>query len=107
MQGSKLTVASSKFATRKSHLLPAKNVGSKRLLPGNSVMKIISWKNKPIFTKLTLPFVRQTQFHLVKGIINAVDHMEFCLVIKLIMGCTRLLHGHPKLLLGTLVLLPP
>ena len=47
LQSSKLTVASSKFATGKSHLLPAKNVGSKQLLPGNSVMKVISWKKKP------------------------------------------------------------
>ena len=35
----KLAVASSKFATRKSHLPPVKNVGSKKLLPGNSVMQ--------------------------------------------------------------------
>ena len=33
-QGSKLTIASSKFATKKSHLLPVKKVGSKKLLPG-------------------------------------------------------------------------
>ena len=38
----KLTVASSKFATRKSDLPPVKNVGSKKLLPGNSVMTAIS-----------------------------------------------------------------
>ena len=38
LQGSKLIVASSKFATGKSHLPPAKTVGSKKLLPGNSVM---------------------------------------------------------------------
>ena len=33
-QGLKLTVASSKFAIGKSHLVPAKSVGSKSLLPG-------------------------------------------------------------------------
>ena len=58
-QGSKLTVASSKFATGKSHLPPVKNVVSKKLLPRNSVMKVISWKNKPIFTEITLPVIRQ------------------------------------------------
>ena len=52
-------INSSKFATGKSHLLPAKNVGSKKLLPGNSVIKVISWKNKPIFTEITLPIIRQ------------------------------------------------
>ena len=41
-QGSKLKVASSKFATWKSHLLPIEKVGSKKLLPGNSVVKVIS-----------------------------------------------------------------
>ena len=58
-QRSRLTVANSKFATGKSHSLPAKNVGSKRLLPGNSVMNMISWKNKPVLTEITLPFIRQ------------------------------------------------
>ena len=28
----------------------------------------------------------KTQFHMVKGIINAFDHMEFCLVINLTMA---------------------
>ena len=51
LQGSKLTVA--------SHLPSAKNVGSKKLLPGNSVMKVISWKNKSIFTEINLLFIRQ------------------------------------------------
>ena len=40
-QDSKLTVASSKFAIRKSHLLPAKNVGSKKFIPGNSVSNFL------------------------------------------------------------------
>ena len=31
----------------------------------------------------------ETQFHMVKGIINAFDHMEFCLVINLTMGGNR------------------
>ena len=57
-QGSKLTVASNKFATGKSHLLPAKNVSSKRLLPGNSVIQVITWKNKPIFTEIFLLLIR-------------------------------------------------
>ena len=35
VQGSKFTVASSKFATWKSLFPPVKNVGSKKLLPGN------------------------------------------------------------------------
>ena len=59
-QGSKLTVASSKFATlKKSHLLPVKNVGSKKLLTGNSVVKVISLKTKPIFTEIILVFISQ------------------------------------------------
>ena len=58
-QSSKLTVASSKFATSKSHLLPVKNVGSKKLLPGNFVLKVISWKHKPIFIEIILVFIRQ------------------------------------------------
>ena len=43
-QGSKLTVASGKFATSKSRLLPIEKVGSKKLVPGNSVVKVISGK---------------------------------------------------------------
>ena len=58
-QGSKLTIASSKFATGKSHLPPVENVVSKKLLPLNSVMKVISWKNKPNFTEITLLAIRQ------------------------------------------------
>ena len=47
---------SSKFknATLKSHLPPHKYVGSKKLLPENSVTKEISWKNKPIFTEIII-----------------------------------------------------
>ena len=41
-------------------------------------MKVIS-----DFCKIILLFIRQTQFYMVKGIINAFDHMEFCLVIDL------------------------
>ena len=52
-QGSKITVASSKFATRKSHLLPAKNVSSKKLLPRNSVMKVITL---PVIRQNTIPY---------------------------------------------------
>ena len=61
IQGSKLAVASSKSATWKSHLPPVINLGSKKLLPGNSVMKIISWKNKPIFTEIILLLIRQNK----------------------------------------------
>ena len=49
-------------------------------------MKVISWKKKLIFSEIILLFIRQTQFHVVKGTINAFDHNEFCLVINLIMG---------------------
>ena len=50
-------------------------------------MKVISWKNEPIFTKIILLLTRQkTQFRIVKGIINASDHMELCLVINLTIG---------------------
>ena len=49
-------------------------------------MKVISWKIKPIFTEMILLFLDKTQFHMVKGIINAFDQMEFCLVIYLTMS---------------------
>ena len=44
---------------------------------------------------------------MVKGIINAFDHMEFCLVLNLTMEImvSWLLHGHKFLLLGMLILL--
>ena len=64
---------------------PNKNLGSKILLPGNSVIKVISWKNKPVFTEIILLHINRTKFNLAKGIINAFDQMEFCLVIKLTM----------------------
>ena len=51
MSGSKLTVASSKFATQKFHLPPVKHVGGKKLLPGNSVMEVIFWNSKLIVTE--------------------------------------------------------
>ena len=81
----------------KFHLPPVNNVGSKKLLPGNSVLKVISWKNKLIFTAIILLFIRQTQSHLVKGIINAFDHMEFCLVINLTM-CGKLAVTWPPMI---------
>ena len=49
-------------------------------------MKVISWKNKAVFTEIILLLYDKTQFDMVKGIINAFDHMEFCLVINLTMG---------------------
>ena len=33
-------------------------MGSKRLLPGNSVKKVIFWKNKPIFTEIIFLLIR-------------------------------------------------
>ena len=44
---------------------------------------------------------------MVKGIINAFDHMELCLVIYLTKGGNGLLQCHRYLLLGMLVLLMP
>ena len=44
---------------------------------------------------------------MVKGIINAFDHLELCLVINLTMCGTGLLYSHRYLLLGILVLLLP
>ena len=74
--GSKFTVASSKFATSKSHLPPIKNVGCKKLPPGNSVPKVISWKNKLFFTEIILLFIRQ----------NTIPYgQRHCLVINLAM----------------------
>ena len=35
------------------------------------------------------PVCKKTQFHMVKGIINDFDHMEFCLVINLTIGGNR------------------
>ena len=32
------------------------------------------------------PHVDKTRFHMVKGIISAFDHMEFCLALNLTMG---------------------
>ena len=49
-------------------------------------MEVISWKTNPIFTEINLLFKDKTQFYMVKGITNAFDHMEFCLVINLTMG---------------------
>ena len=46
-------------------------------------MEVISWKNTSIFTEIFLLPIRQTQFHMVKGIINAFDHMVLCFVINL------------------------
>ena len=37
-----------------------KKVGSKMLLPENSVMKVISWQNKPIFTETILLLIGQS-----------------------------------------------
>ena len=44
---------------------------------------------------------------MVKGIINAFDHMKFCFVINLKMGGNQALYGLQYLLLDMLVLLLP
>ena len=59
LQGSKLTVANSKICHLKIPFATCNNVGSKKLLPGNFVMKVISWKNKLIFTEIILLFIGQ------------------------------------------------
>ena len=38
------------------------------------------------FTEIVVQLNDKRQFHMVKGIINAFDHMEFCLVINLTMA---------------------
>ena len=60
-------------------------MGSRKLLPGNSAMNAVSWKNKQNFTEIFLLLIRPNtipygQRH------TAFDHMEFCLVINLTMG---------------------
>ena len=55
-QGSKLTVANLPPENPICHLL--KTWVAKKLLPGNSVMKVLSWKNKPIFTKIILLYCK-------------------------------------------------
>ena len=68
-------------------------MGSKKLLPGNSVQRVISWKNKPIFTEIILLLIgKNTIPYGQRHIINDFDHMEFCLVINL----TRLVTGYYK-----------
>ena len=46
-------------------------------------MEVISWKHIPSFTEIIFLLIRQNTIHMVKGIINAFDHMELCLVINL------------------------
>ena len=43
------------------------------MLPGNSVLKVTSWKYKNIFTE-KLSLYEQTEFLMVKGIISAFDY---------------------------------
>ena len=71
-------------------------MGSKKFLPENSVKKLISCENKPVFTEIAFFFFLngKTHFHTVKGIINAFDHMELCLVINLTLVVTGLLNDH-------------
>ena len=57
-------------------------------------MEVIFWNIKLIFTEKIFTFIRQNTIHMVKGIlkayelciINAFDHMEFCLVLNLTSG---------------------
>ena len=58
---------------------------SKKLLPGNSVMEVIFWNSKLIFTEKNVCLKDKTKFRMVIGIINTFDHMEFCLVFNLTM----------------------
>ena len=46
-------------------------------------MKVISWKNKPIFTEIILVFIRQNT------IPYDQRHYQFCFVIKLTTGGNR------------------
>ena len=63
-------------------------MGNKKLVPGNSVMKVISSQNKPIFIEIILLFIRQNTIASLSMPLrlNAVVHMEFCLVINVEMG---------------------
>ena len=49
-------------------------------------MEVISWNNIPSFTETILLLIRQNTIPYVKGIINAFDHKELCLVINLTKG---------------------
>ena len=62
---------------------------SKKLLPGNSVVEVIFWNSKLIFTEKILMFIRQ----------NTIpnDHMEFCLVLNLTMCGDLAVTWLPKL----------
>ena len=43
------------------------------MLPGNSVLKLTSWKHKHIFAE-KLSLYEQTEFLMIKGIISAFDY---------------------------------
>ena len=50
-------------------------------------MEVISWKNMPIFhLNYSSANKKKTQFHMVKGIIIAFDHMELSWIINLTKG---------------------
>ena len=49
-------------------------------------MEVIPWKNMPIFTEIILLLIRRNTFRMVKGIMNAFDHMKLYLVINLTKG---------------------
>ena len=65
-------------------------MGGNKLLPENSVMKLIPFEDKPFFTELILMLIRQNTIPYGQGIINAFDHMELCLVINLTLVVTGL-----------------
>ena len=48
-------------------------------------MESISWKNMSICAEIFLLLIK-TKHYTVKGIINAFDHMELCLLINVTKG---------------------
>ena len=84
-----------------------KNVGSKKLLPGNSVKKVISWKTCQFSLNNSSVYKTKHNSTWSKTLSMPFDHLALCLVINLTMGGTGLLHGHKYLLLCMLLLLLP
>ena len=64
-------------------------------------MKVISWKNKPIFTEMIIQLIRQKHFHMVKGFTNVFDDMEIYWVINLTMGGNRAVVWPPIIAIGS------
>ena len=59
-------------------------MGSKKLLPRNFLVEL-NFLEEPVDFHLTAAFClqNQTKFQKVKGIINAFDHLQFCMVLNL------------------------